>query len=58
MAGKYRFLQLERFRIKAPRFSNRLDYARHYRLGPMSGCCCFGSICEIRVTPVGGCADS
>ena len=36
VAGKHRFLQLERFRIKAPRFSNRLVYARHYRLGPMS----------------------
>ena len=43
VAGKNRFLQLDRFSVKAPRFSNRLVYARHYRLGPTSrvrSCCC------------------
>ena len=32
VAGKNRFLQLERFRIEAPRFFERLVDARHYRL--------------------------
>ena len=32
VAGKHRFLQLERFRIEAPRFSECLVDARHYRL--------------------------
>ena len=36
VAGKNRFSQLERFRIKAPRFFERLVDARHYRLGPTS----------------------
>ena len=35
VAGKHRFLQLDRFRIEAPRFSERLMDARH-RLGPTS----------------------
>ncbi len=36
VAGKHRFLQLERFRIEAPRFSECLVDACHYRLGPTS----------------------
>ena len=39
VAGKHRFLQLERFRIEAPRFFERLVDARHYRLGPTSRSC-------------------
>ena len=39
MAGKHRFLQLERFRIEAPRFFERLVDTRHYRLGPTSRSC-------------------
>ena len=36
VAGKNRFLQLERLRIEVPRFFERLVYACHYRLGPRS----------------------
>ena len=39
VAGQHRFLQLERFRIEAPRFFERLVDARHYRLGPTSRSC-------------------
>ena len=39
VAGKHRFLQLERFRIEAPRFFECLVDACHYRLGPTSRSC-------------------